>query len=186
MRDSKEHWNSDWRTLAVALLVSCIAILVRVTSIDLVAFNKYFCRFVLATVLRRSLRAFMAVSPQARQPSTWVMRFPFSWPSSYTFHSGPEGSFQTSQRRPPMPTDCKVVYSYPFLARIRCKRHHRHSLTGLIFNIYSTLQVIRSPDIVHLGVVLVRVHKTHFLGVCKHGSRRDEVKQHRRLPEVFL
>ncbi|KAG1752732.1 RTA1-like protein [Suillus paluster] len=29
MRDSKQRWNSDWRTLAAALAVSCICILIR-------------------------------------------------------------------------------------------------------------------------------------------------------------
>ncbi|KAG2141757.1 RTA1-like protein [Suillus bovinus] len=29
MRDSKQHWNSDWRTLAAAMVVSCIGILIR-------------------------------------------------------------------------------------------------------------------------------------------------------------
>ncbi|KAG2348967.1 RTA1-domain-containing protein [Suillus weaverae] len=29
MRDSKQHWNSDWRTLAAATAVSCITILIR-------------------------------------------------------------------------------------------------------------------------------------------------------------
>ncbi|KAG2156118.1 RTA1-like protein [Suillus clintonianus] len=29
MRDTKQHWNSDWRTLAAALTVSCIGILIR-------------------------------------------------------------------------------------------------------------------------------------------------------------
>ncbi|KAG0709696.1 RTA1-like protein [Suillus ampliporus] len=29
MRDSKQHWNSDWRTLAAAFAVSCICILIR-------------------------------------------------------------------------------------------------------------------------------------------------------------
>ncbi|KAG2341358.1 RTA1-domain-containing protein [Suillus weaverae] len=29
MRDSKQHWNSDWRTLAAATAVSCIGILIR-------------------------------------------------------------------------------------------------------------------------------------------------------------
>lgn len=29
MRDSKQHWNNDWRTLAAAAAVSCIGILIR-------------------------------------------------------------------------------------------------------------------------------------------------------------
>lgn len=81
MQDSKQHWNSDWRTLAAAMAISSIGILVRLPYSNLVAFNKHFCRFVRVTVLRRSLRAFTAVSAQARQPSTWVIHFPFLWPS---------------------------------------------------------------------------------------------------------
>ncbi|KAG1879735.1 hypothetical protein F4604DRAFT_532849 [Suillus subluteus] len=29
MRDSKRHWNSDWRTLVAAAAISCIGILIR-------------------------------------------------------------------------------------------------------------------------------------------------------------
>ncbi|KAG1866557.1 RTA1-like protein [Suillus subalutaceus] len=29
MRDSKQHWNSDWRTIAAAAAISCIGILIR-------------------------------------------------------------------------------------------------------------------------------------------------------------
>lgn len=70
MQDSKQHWNNDWRTLAAVMTISCIGILVCLPCSNLVAFNKRFFRFVHATVLRKSLRAFTAVSHQARQPST--------------------------------------------------------------------------------------------------------------------
>ncbi|KAG2107899.1 RTA1 like protein-domain-containing protein [Suillus discolor] len=29
MQDSKQHWNSDWRTLAAAMAISCVGILIR-------------------------------------------------------------------------------------------------------------------------------------------------------------
>ncbi|KAG2086235.1 RTA1-like protein [Suillus discolor] len=29
MQDSKQHWNNDWRTLAAAMMISCIGILIR-------------------------------------------------------------------------------------------------------------------------------------------------------------
>jgi ABC-type Fe3+ transport system permease subunit len=42
MRDSKQHWISDWRTLAAAMAVSCISILVCLLYSNLVTLTNTF------------------------------------------------------------------------------------------------------------------------------------------------
>lgn len=98
-KDAGRGWWHDWRTLAAALVVSCIGILVRTSAIRDVCFaNDYRHRSVAYTALSRFPRASVGTSQPQRHTSTRSTRSRCGSPSPSTCPSGRDASFRHLHR----------------------------------------------------------------------------------------